>query len=81
VDFLKAFDKVCTYKLWEMMVTLGVPLELKVAIAKLYEKMIIRFSSTNEVENLSILGVIRGCPLSPIVFGFFQFFSNTRVYK
>ncbi len=71
VDFSKAFDKVSRYKLWERMVALGVPLELRVAIAKLYEKVIIRFSSTNEVEVLSTLGVIQGCPLSPTLFGLF----------
>ncbi len=71
VDFSKAFDKVSRYKLWERMVTLGVPLELRIAIAKLYEQVIIRFSSTNEVEVLSTLGVIQGCPLSPTLFGLF----------
>jgi hypothetical protein len=71
VDFSKAFDKVSRYKLWERMVALEVPLELRVAIAKLYEKVIIRFSSTNEVEVLSTLGVIQGCPLSPTLFGLF----------
>jgi hypothetical protein len=58
LDFSKAFDKVSRYKLWKRIVALGVPLELRVAIAKLYDNVIIRFSSTNEVEVLSILGVI-----------------------
>jgi hypothetical protein len=53
------------------MIALGVPLELRVAIAKLYEKVIIRFFSTNEVEILSTWRVIQGCPLSPILFGLF----------
>ena len=53
------------------MVALEVPLELRMAIAKLYEKVIIRFSSTNKVEVLSTLEVIQGCPLSPTLFGLF----------
>jgi hypothetical protein len=53
------------------MVALGVLLEFGVAIAKLYEKVIIRFSSTNELEVLSTLRVIQECHLSPTLFGLF----------
>jgi hypothetical protein len=53
------------------MIALELPLESRMVIAKLYEKVIIRFSSTNEVEVLSTLGVIQGCPLSPTFFGLF----------
>jgi hypothetical protein len=71
VDFSKAFDKVSKHKLWERMVALGVLLELTVAIAKFYKKIIIRFPSTNEVEVLSTLRVIQRCSLSPTLFGLF----------
>jgi hypothetical protein len=71
VDFSKAFDKVSRYKLWERIVALGMPLELRVAIAKLYEKVIIRFSSINDVEVLSTLEIIQKCHISPTLFGLF----------
>lgn len=71
VDFSKAFDKVCRNKLWERMVDLQVPLDIRVAIAHLYHKVLIRFSTSNPEEVLSTLGVIQGCPLSPTLFGIF----------
>ena len=67
VDFSKAFDKVPRKKLWERMVSLQVPLEMRVAIAKLYQKVLIKFSMSSSDEVLSTLfngnvfGLL-GCP-------------------
>jgi Reverse transcriptase (RNA-dependent DNA polymerase) len=71
VDFSKAFDRVCRPKLWERLVSLGVPLDMRIAIAQLYQKVLIRFSSSSVEEVPSTLGVIQGCPLSPTLFGVF----------
>ncbi|CAM6095001.1 unnamed protein product [Calypogeia fissa] len=71
VDFSKAFDKVSRQNLWERMVSLQVPIEMRIAIAQLYQKVLIRFSTDSSEEVLSTLGVIQGCPLSPTLFGIF----------
>ncbi|CAM6082417.1 unnamed protein product [Calypogeia fissa] len=53
------------------MVSLQVPIEMRIAIAQLYQKVLIRFSTDSSEEVLSTLGVIQGCPLSPTLFGIF----------
>ena len=44
---------------------------MRIAIAQLYQKVVIRFSGTSFEEVPSTLGVIQGCPLSPTLFGVF----------
>ena len=61
----------CRQKLWERLVYLEVPQDIRVAIAQLYHKVLIRFSTSSSEEVLSTLGVIQGCPLSPTLFGVF----------
>lgn len=71
VDFSKAFDRVCRHKLWDRMVAIGVPLEMRVGVAQLYQQVRIKLSASVPKEVLSTLGVIQGCPLSPTLFGIF----------
>jgi hypothetical protein len=51
VGFLKAFDKDSRCKLWKRMRALEVLFELRLAIAKLYEKAITNFFFSNKVES------------------------------
>jgi hypothetical protein len=71
VEFLKAFDKISQYKLWKRIVAIGVPSKLNVEVSKLYKRIIIRFSSINEMEVLSTLKIIQRCHLLPTLFGLF----------
>jgi len=56
--------------LWNILEELKVPLELRVATMRLYEKVIAKFKSKegwSKDSNCNI-GVKQGCPLSPTIF-------------
>ena len=50
---------------------LGVPIELRMGIYRLYERVVCRLKSTNGFSQafVSNMGVKQGCPLSPTLFG------------
>jgi len=69
VDFKKAFDAVPRNNLWNGLEELKIPLELRVAAMRLYEKFIAKFKSIewwSKYINYNI-GVKQGCP-SPLSF-------------
>ena len=53
------------------MVEIGMPLEYRVAIARLYEQVRCQLKIENDFSEhfLSNMGVKQGCPLSPTLFG------------
>ncbi|MCO5551454.1 hypothetical protein L7F22_004957 [Adiantum nelumboides] len=71
VDFKKAFDTVPRKGLWNRMESIGVPLHLRAAVARLYEevKCKLKMQTGFSQEFMSTMGVKQGCPLSPTLFG------------
>lgn len=71
LDFIKAFDMVPKGGLWAWMQTLGVPLQLRVGISRIYEKVLCRLKQSHGMSSTfqSNMGVKQGCPLSPTLFG------------
>jgi hypothetical protein len=71
VDFKKAFDTIPRNELWNRMVEIGMPLEYRAAIARLYEEVRCQLKIDYGFSDyfLSNMGVKQGCPLSPTLFG------------
>lgn len=71
IDFKKAFDTVPRNSLWERLVHLEVPLHLRMAIFRMYEKVACQLKGNNGLSDIfySNMGVKQGCPLSPTLFG------------
>jgi hypothetical protein len=73
VDFRKYFDMVPRKNLWNRLEEIKVPLELRVATIRMYEKIIYKFKNTegwSKEINYNI-SVKQGCPLSPTLFGIY----------
>ncbi|MCO5579440.1 hypothetical protein L7F22_033295 [Adiantum nelumboides] len=71
VDFKKAFDTVPRKGLWNRMESIGVPLHLRAAVARLYEEVKCKLKTQTgfSQEFMSTMGVKQGCPFSPTLFG------------
>ena len=74
VDFRKAFDTVPRNNLWNRFEELKVPFELRAAVIRLYENVIVKFKS-NEGWSRDIkcnIGFKQGFPVSPTLFGIYR---------
>jgi hypothetical protein len=73
VDFRKSFDMVSKKNFWNRLEEIRVPLDLKVAAIRMYEKFIANFKNTEgwSKEINCNIGVKQGCPLSPTLFGIY----------
>ncbi|MCO5609094.1 hypothetical protein L7F22_063316 [Adiantum nelumboides] len=73
VDFRKAFDTVPRNKLFQRLLTLGVPSEMLWGILSLYERVSARVRCPGGTSSslASTIGVNQGCPLSPNLFGLY----------
>ena len=73
VDFRKAFDMVPRKNLWNRLEEIKVPFELRATAIRLYENVISKFNNSegwSKKINYNI-GVKKGCPLSPTLFGIY----------
>lgn len=73
VDFKKAFDTVPRDKLWNRMDELNIPDEYRVAVHRLYEQVRAKIRTSEGMSECfgSDIGVKKGCPLSPTLFGLY----------
>ena len=73
VDFRKAFDMVPRKNLWNRLEEIKVPLDLRGAAIRMYEKVIAKFKNTEgwSKEINCNIRVKQGCPLSPTLFGIY----------
>jgi hypothetical protein len=73
VDFRKVFDTVPRKNLWNRLEEIKVPFELRVVARRLYENIISKFKNTkgSSKEIDYSIGVKKGCPLSPTIFGIY----------
>ncbi|MCO5612696.1 hypothetical protein L7F22_066965 [Adiantum nelumboides] len=71
VDFTKAFDTIPRAGLWQRMEHIGVPIHLRMAVARQYQQVRCRLKTHAGLsrEFGSNMGVKQGCPLSPTLFG------------
>ncbi|KAL3677228.1 hypothetical protein R1sor_027176 [Riccia sorocarpa] len=68
VDFRRAFDSVTRSQIWERLHEIGVPEDLRNAIAVLYATVQVKLGRHDE-GTPSTQGVIQGCAVSPTLFG------------
>ncbi|KAH9312316.1 hypothetical protein KI387_027351 [Taxus chinensis] len=73
VDFRKAFDMVPREKLWCKMQELGIPLQFRATVHRLYVRVGIKIrTKTGTSESFrSDIGFKQGCPLSPTLLGLY----------
>ncbi|MCO5571119.1 hypothetical protein L7F22_024851 [Adiantum nelumboides] len=73
VDFRKAFDTVPRDRLFQRLLTLGVPSEMLWGIFSLYERVSARVRCPGGTSSslANTIGVKQGCPLSPTLFGLY----------
>lgn len=73
VDFRKAFDTVKWWKLWEVLIIMGVPEHLVYLIKRLYEDgtAAVRVDGIDSENFKTQAGVRQGCILSPLLFNIY----------
>ncbi|VEN37549.1 unnamed protein product [Callosobruchus maculatus] len=77
MDYSKAFDNVKWSKLWEILISMGVPYHLVFLIQqvyRVYSSTRVRIDGNLSGETATRKGVRRGCVLSPILFNIYSEF-------
>ncbi|VEN52761.1 unnamed protein product [Callosobruchus maculatus] len=81
VDYSKAFDNVKWPKLWEILISIGVPYHLVFLIQQLYESNSARVRIDGNLfsQTATRKGVRQGCVLSPMLFNIYYEFVMRQV--
>jgi hypothetical protein len=83
LDIKGAYDTVLRHKLWHEMVALGLPTGLVALVAELYRsaQYVVRANGTHSLPFDSVIGLMQGCALSPVLYNLYCARAYGRVQQ